>query len=205
MGRGALGNPWVFRQINAYLTDSCTILPPPGIAERLFTMRRHIGLLVELKGEGRAMREARKHAGWYLHGLRGAAEFRRRAGQLCTLEDLDRLVDACAAISDTYRNAEEKYDTCVIKDRVCFPKLPEQVLTPRQAYFAPKREIAWEDAVGAVSGQLIAPYPPGIPALYAGEVVSREAWEYIEDFRKRGRHIHGADKDGQLRTIKVIG
>ena len=120
-------------------------------------------------------------------------------------EDLDRLVDACAAISDTYRNAEEKYDTCVRKDRVCFPKLPEQVLTPRQAYFAPKREIAWEDAVGAVSGQLIAPYPPGIPALYAGEVVSREAWEYIEDFRKRGRHIHGADKDGQLRTIKVIG
>lgn len=103
VGRGALGNPWVFRQINAYLTDSCTILPPPGIAERLFTMRRHIGLLVELKGEGRAMREARKHAGWYLHGLRGAAEFRRRAGQLCTLEDLDRLV------GDVYqRNQQEQ-------------------------------------------------------------------------------------------------
>lgn len=92
VGRGALGNPWVFREINAYLTDSCTILPPPGLAERLFTMRRHMGLLVELKGESRAMREARKHVGWYLHGLRGAAQFRRRAGQLCTLEDLDRLV-----------------------------------------------------------------------------------------------------------------
>lgn len=97
VGRGALGNPWVFRQINAYLTESCTILPPPGIAERLVTMRKHIGLMADYKGEARAMREARKHAGWYLHGLRGAAEFRRRAGQLCTLSDLDRLVE------DVYR------------------------------------------------------------------------------------------------------
>lgn len=97
VGRGALGNPWVFRQINAYLTESCTILPGPGLAERLVAMRKHIGLAVEYKGEARAMREARKHVGWYLHGLRGAAEFRRRAGQLCTLADLDEL------IGDVYR------------------------------------------------------------------------------------------------------
>ncbi len=103
VGRGALGNPWVFREINAYLTDSCTIIPPPGINERLVTMRRHLGRMAELKGESRAMREARKHAGWYLHGLRGAAEFRRRAGQLCTLDDLDKL------IADVYQaNCEEE-------------------------------------------------------------------------------------------------
>lgn len=92
VGRGALGNPWVFRQINAYLTDSCRTLPPPGLAERIVTMRKHIGLLCEYKGEGRGMREARKHVGWYLHGLRGAAQFRRRAGELCTLADLDQLL-----------------------------------------------------------------------------------------------------------------
>jgi len=102
VGRGALGNPWVFREINAYLTDSCTIIPPPGIAERLVTVRRHMGLMADLKGEGRAMREARKHVGWYLHGLRGAAEFRRRAGQLCTLGDLDGL------IADVYRANQEE-------------------------------------------------------------------------------------------------
>lgn len=92
VGRGALGNPWVFRQINAYLTDSCRILPSPGIAERIVTIRKHMGLLCECKGENRGMREARKHVGWYLHGLRGAAEFRRRAGQLSTLKDLDLLL-----------------------------------------------------------------------------------------------------------------
>ena len=92
VGRGALGNPWVFRQINAYLTDSCTLIPPPGAAERIVVIKRHIDALCALKGEDRALREARKHVGWYLHGLRGAAQFRRRAGELCTLADLDQLL-----------------------------------------------------------------------------------------------------------------
>lgn len=92
VGRGALGNPWVFRQINAYLTNSCTLIPPPGVAERIVVIKRHIDALCALKGEERAMREARKHVGWYLHGLRGAAQFRRRAGELCTLADLDQLL-----------------------------------------------------------------------------------------------------------------
>lgn len=92
VGRGALGNPWVFRQINAYLTNSCTLIPPPGVAERIVVIKRHIDALCALKGEDRALREARKHVGWYLHGLRGAAQFRRRAGELCTLADLDQLL-----------------------------------------------------------------------------------------------------------------
>ena len=50
------------------------------------------------------MREARKHVGWYLHGLRGAAAFRRKAGELCTLEDLDRLT---GEIYLRYRREEE--------------------------------------------------------------------------------------------------
>lgn len=96
VGRGALGNPWVFRQINAYLSQEFRLIPPPGLAERVLVIRRHIGLLCQYKGEARGMREARKHVGWYLHGMRGAAEFRRRAGELTTLADLDRL------LSDVY-------------------------------------------------------------------------------------------------------
>ncbi len=92
VGRGALGNPWVFRQINAYLSEEFRLIPPPGLAERILVIRRHIGLLCQYKGEARGMREARKHVGWYLHGMRGAAEFRRRAGELTTLADLDRLL-----------------------------------------------------------------------------------------------------------------
>ncbi|NLJ31325.1 MAG: tRNA dihydrouridine synthase DusB [Clostridiales bacterium] len=92
VGRAALGNPWVFAQINAYLTESCRILPPPGLYERMAVMLRHIDRMCELKGEPRAMNEARKHVGWYLKGMKHAASFRRRAGLLKTRAELTELV-----------------------------------------------------------------------------------------------------------------
>ena len=52
-----------------------------------------IDALCAAKGEGRGMREARKHVAWYMHGLRGAAEFRRMAGELTVPADLDRLLE----------------------------------------------------------------------------------------------------------------
>lgn len=92
VGRAALGNPWIFRDINAYLSESCRIMPPVSIYERIAVIKKHITALCEDKGEERAMREARKHVGWYIHGLKGAAEFRRRAGELTYLSDLDTLM-----------------------------------------------------------------------------------------------------------------
>jgi nifR3 family TIM-barrel protein len=92
VGRAALGNPWIFRQINDYLTESCCIVPPPGVYERMLVMARHVERMCRYKGEKRAMREARKHVGWYLKGLRGAAGFRRRAGSLETRVQLDELI-----------------------------------------------------------------------------------------------------------------
>jgi len=92
VGRAALGNPWIFSQINAYLTDSCRILPPPGINERMLVMMRHMKLMCDYKGEHRAMNEARKHVGWYLKGMKNAAAFRRRAGYLETWPELENLV-----------------------------------------------------------------------------------------------------------------
>ena len=60
MGRGAMGNPWLFRQINAYLTDT-RVLPEPGIHERMAVMLRHIDRTIQYKGERTAMMEARGH------------------------------------------------------------------------------------------------------------------------------------------------
>lgn len=91
VGRGALGNPWVFRQINAYLSDSGSVVPPPGICERMLVLLRQVRLACGYKGEARAMKEARGHVGWYLKGLRGAAEFRRRSSSLKTYAELEEL------------------------------------------------------------------------------------------------------------------
>lgn len=117
--------------------------------------------------------------------------------------DLDRLVNACMDISKAWQDGGKKNDTSVINDCLKFPKLPKQVLTPRQAYFSEKREVSWENAAGKVSGQILAPYPPGIPVIYPGELISQETWEYIESFRKNGRHIHGAAQNGELTAIKI--
>lgn len=90
IGRGALGNPWVFARIDAWLRRGVR-LKDPEPEERMAVMLRHIRLACEYKGERRAMREARKHAAWYLKGWRGAAGLRRRAGELCRYEDLEAL------------------------------------------------------------------------------------------------------------------
>jgi tRNA-dihydrouridine synthase B len=101
VGRAALGNPWIFQQINAYL-DEGRIVPPPSLSERMQIMVQHVELMCRYKGEYRAMKEARKHVGWYLKGLRGASEFRRCAGFLESLADLDALVkDVIAAQEET--------------------------------------------------------------------------------------------------------
>ena len=90
IGRGALGNPWVFQQINAYLND-CTVVPLPTLTEKMTVMLQHIKKIIEYKGEYTAMREARHHAAYYTKGLRGGAKFRAEMGSLESLEQLEEI------------------------------------------------------------------------------------------------------------------
>lgn len=94
VGRSALGRPWIFQQIEAYLNHEA-ILPDPGIAQRMAILMKQVQLTAEYKGERVALLEARKHTAWYLNGMRGAAQLRRDAGTLTTIEDLARL---CARV-----------------------------------------------------------------------------------------------------------
>ena len=87
VGRGALGAPWLFAQIEAYLTHG-RILPDPPVAKRMQVLCRQVERAVELKGERVALREARKHAAWYMKGWRGAASRRAQAGQLTCMDDV---------------------------------------------------------------------------------------------------------------------
>ena len=92
VGRAALGRPWVFRQIERYLADG-TLLPDPPLEERMAVLLRHAELAIRYKGEGIAMREIRRHAFAYMKGVRGGADFRRRAGLVSSLEELRTLAD----------------------------------------------------------------------------------------------------------------
>ena len=92
VGRGALGAPWLFKQINEYF-DKGIILPEPPIEERMAIMLRHIKQLCENKGDYVGMREARKHAAWYIKGIRGAAALRQEIGSLETISQLEAIAE----------------------------------------------------------------------------------------------------------------
>lgn len=91
VGRGALGNPWVFSEINSFfMTDR--IPPKPTAIIKATTMLRHVSAICLYKGEKAGMREARKHISWYLKGFKNAAAFRNEAGRLETLNEFSDLV-----------------------------------------------------------------------------------------------------------------
>lgn len=90
VGRGALGRPWVFSQINAYLQNGI-ILPEPPVSERMRVMVKHVRKICEYKGERIGIREARKHAAWYAKGIRGAAKYRKDLSLIESIEQLEEL------------------------------------------------------------------------------------------------------------------
>ena len=75
IGRGAQGNPWIFKRINHYMQTG-EILPEPTLEEKINTAKKHLKLAVEEHGEYVAVREMRKHIAWYLKGLRNSARVR---------------------------------------------------------------------------------------------------------------------------------
>lgn len=99
VGRGALGKPWIFENINSYLENG-TMPDDPDIAERMRVMIEHIELICRYKGERVGMREARKHAAWYIKGIRGAAAFRQEVGMLSDMAELHELAERVITCSE---------------------------------------------------------------------------------------------------------
>ena len=91
VGRGSQGNPWIFTQINELFKDgSVTTYPSPK--ERIDMAIEHITLLCSLKGEYVGIREARKHASWYIKGLSGAAALRNKINTAVSLDEMSSIL-----------------------------------------------------------------------------------------------------------------
>ena len=89
IARGALGNPWIFRECTA-LWNGDGLPAKPGREERVRMLLAHFARVREDKGDRVAVREIRKFIGWYVKGLKGAAALRREAN---TIEDCEKLVE----------------------------------------------------------------------------------------------------------------
>jgi tRNA-dihydrouridine synthase B len=92
IGRGAQGNPWIFRQVAHYLTTG-EMLSLPTLGERIDMLLRQLDMLVDHKGEYTGIREMRSHAAWYTKGLPSSAELRLKFNQAATREDFIRIME----------------------------------------------------------------------------------------------------------------
>ncbi|MDY6049136.1 MAG: tRNA dihydrouridine synthase DusB [Corynebacterium sp.] len=95
VGRGCLGRPWLFAQIaRALAEDTIPAEPTLGVVTEIIL--RHGELLTEFMGEQQAMRDIRKHVGWYLHGYPVGGKFRAQLGSVDTQEHLRQLLELWA-------------------------------------------------------------------------------------------------------------
>ncbi len=91
VGRGAQGNPFIFRQINALLQTG-SVMYMPTLQDKIQTLLEQVSLMIAQKGEYIAIREARKHAAWYLKGERNSARVRGELNHAGTLADLKKIL-----------------------------------------------------------------------------------------------------------------
>lgn len=91
IGRGALGNPWIFKEINAYL-DEGKILERPSKEEVYNMIINQYERLLKLKGERLALLEMRSHVGWYLKGMQGSAQIKNLVNSQTNFEEVKSIL-----------------------------------------------------------------------------------------------------------------
>lgn len=91
IGRGAQGNPWIFKQTVHYL-ETGQMLPNPTVEERIQTALRHARMTLEYKGDYIGIREMRSHLAWYIKGLPNSSEMRVKLNKIENYDELQRVL-----------------------------------------------------------------------------------------------------------------
>ncbi|RXM77057.1 arginine decarboxylase [Clostridium tetani] len=115
-----------------------------------------------------------------------------------TKENIDALINALKEISKEYVNNENKKS-----DFIDIPAIPKQVQIPRDAFNSEKVVLPLKDSEGRVSGEFLMAYPPGIPVLCPGEIITQEIIDYIQKLKDTGLYVQGTE-DLEVNFIKVV-
>lgn len=83
------------------------------------------------------------------------------------------------------------------------PPEPEMILTPRQAFYANKQRVPLSQSAGMIAGEMVAAYPPGIPCLLPGELISREIYDYLCYLKNSPARLQGPSQ-ADLKTLLVV-
>ncbi|MGL5694136.1 MAG: arginine decarboxylase, partial [Peptostreptococcaceae bacterium] len=114
-----------------------------------------------------------------------------------TKSDVDKLIKSLNIISKlNFKN--EKLENFTLKQIT-----PKVELSPRDAFYAPKESIDLFSCVGRVSGEFVMAYPPGIPIVSPGEMITYEVIEYIKVLKEKGAYLTDMS-DKELNTMLVV-
>lgn len=91
IGRGAMGNPFIFREAAALIENGC-VIAPACLNERIAVALQHLDLACLLKGEHQGVREMRKHLAWYTRGMHGAARIRQSLNHAITRDEVTAIL-----------------------------------------------------------------------------------------------------------------
>lgn len=115
-----------------------------------------------------------------------------------TKENMDALLKALREISEEYYGKGNKKS-----DFIDIPAIPAQVKIPREAFNSEKESIAIKESAGKISGEFLMAYPPGIPILCPGEVITKEIIDYVQKLKDTGLYVQGTE-DPEVNFIKVV-
>lgn len=111
IGRGAQGNPWIFRQI-LHCMETGEELPKPTLEEVTQMLLRHARNQISFKGEVVGIREMRKHAAWYTSGYKNSAKLRGKINEVETYEQLEELFASVTEMSGGDEASVETIQKC---------------------------------------------------------------------------------------------
>lgn len=115
-----------------------------------------------------------------------------------TKDSIDRLIEALKEISNDYLNK-----TNIKSDFIDIPSIPIRALLPREAFSGEKVSIPIEDSIGKISGEFLLAYPPGIPILCPGEIITKEIIDYVKELKTVGLYVQGTE-DPNIENINII-
>lgn len=111
--------------------------------------------------------------------------------------DWERLYRALKNIAEHYSRLNR---TNVIVE---LPPNPQVILSPRQAFLTGKKRVLLKESLNMIAGEMIAAYPPGIPGVLPGELITPQVREYLSYLKRIGVHLHGP-QDQSLEHIAVL-
>ncbi len=117
--------------------------------------------------------------------------------------DVERLVASLEDYAARYRDAGGDVGAGCRRFTAQLPAFTRQETSPQDAFFSPSVQLPLAQCSGRISAEIVTPYPPGIPVLGPGELISPEIVDYLTEAGDRGLHVHGPE-DLTLRTLRVV-